>query len=206
MKQAQQASAPATPPSAPLETSKAIKTETKQPIQKITKANTSLNKFKSFEWMVENSSGNKSTLRDLKKVQIKSLNAFLQGAETLDKKDCAQLLGIYKGSVKDINENYFGSLEFELKNGPNTGKDELLGKLAWYSEANINSFSEKIKNNCGKKNKDLSGRIFNVAADKYVQIYKLNNLEKIAGNFYEILPNGTSKILGSFILKRVDRF
>lgn len=165
-----------------------------------------INKFKSFEWMVQNSSGGQETARELKKVQIKNLNSFLAKAEFLDKSECARFLGAYKGRVKDINDKYFGSFEFELKDGKVNTKKELSGKLAWYSETNKNTFSEQIDNNCGKKIKGLSGRIFNISADKYVQIYKLNNLEKIASNFYEVLPNGTSKILGSIILNRVDKF
>lgn len=163
-----------------------------------------INKFKSYEWMVQNSGGGKNTIRDLKKVEIKNLNAYLKQADYLDAEDCEQLLGVYKGSVKNINDKNFGSLEFELKVGQTNKREELYGKTAWYF--NESAISEKINNNCGKKVKGLGGRIFNLAADKYIQIYKLNNSEKTAGNFYEVLPNGTSKVLGSFVLNRVDRF
>lgn len=163
-----------------------------------------INKLKSFEWMVQNSGGGESTIRDLKKVEIKNLNAYLKQADYQDASDCEQLLGVYKGSVKNINLKSFGSLEFELKVGQTKLREELYGKTAWYFKEN--TISERIDNNCGKKVKGLGGRIFNLAADKYIQIYKLNNSEKTAGNFYEVLPNGTSKVLGSFVLNRVDRF
>lgn len=163
-----------------------------------------VSKLKSFEWMVQNSGGGSGTLRDLKKVEIKNLNEYLKQADYLDGSDCEQLLGVYKGSVKNINDKNFGSLEFELKIGQSKNREQLYGKTAWYF--NENSVSEKIDNNCGKKVKGLGGRFFNLGADKYIQIYKLNNSEKTAGNFYEVLPNGTSKVLGSFVLNRVDRF
>ena len=163
-----------------------------------------INKLKSYEWMVQNSGGGAGTIRDLKKVEIKNLNAYLKLADYQDASDCERLLGVYKGYVKNINLKNFGSLEFELKIGQSKQREELYGKMAWYF--NENSISEKIDNNCGKKIKGLGGRIFNLAADKYIQIYKLNNSEETAGNFYEVLPNGTSKVLGSFVLKRVDRF
>lgn len=179
-----------------------VNEETEQPKPAAAKLN--VNKLKSYEWMVQNSGGGESTIRDLKKVEIKNLNAYLKQADYQDASDCEQLLGVYKGSVKNINLKNFGSLEFELKVGQTKLREELYGKTAWYFKEN--SISEKIDNNCGKKIKGLGGRIFNLATDKYIQIYKLNNSEKTAGNFYEVLPNGTSKVIGSFVLNRVDRF
>ena len=164
----------------------------------------SVNKFKSFEWMVTNSAGNQGTLRDLKKVQIRNLASFLKEADYLDQSECENFYGSYKGSVKDINNKYFGSLEFELKASQVNAKEEIFGKIAWYN--NDSAFSEKIRNNCGKKIEGLNSRIFTISADKYVQLYKLSNMDKTAGNFYEVLPNGTTKIIGSFVLNRVDKF
>ena len=205
LKRAQQAQATPVPiaatapktPEAPM-----ANEETEQPKPATAKLN--INKLKSFEWMVQNSGGGENTLRDLKKVEIKNLNAYLKQADYQDASDCEQLLGVYKGSVKNINLMNFGSLEFELKVSRTKLREELYGKTAWFFKEK--SISEKIDNNCGKKIKGLSGRIFNLAADKYIQIYKLNNSEKTAGNFYEVLTHGTSKVLGSFVLNRVDRF
>ncbi len=206
LKQAQQQTAPAPQPTPsvqakapPLEKRDSTSTAPPQAVSKL-----SVSKFKSFEWMVQNSTGGKSTLRDLKKVEIKNLNSYLKQATDLDTSECEDLLGVYKGSVKNIEDKNFGSLEFELKVGQNQKDQDLYGKTAWYF--NENAISEKIGNNCGKKIKGLGGRIFNLSPDKFIQIYKLNNAEKTAGNFYEVLPNGTTKILGSFILNRVDRF
>lgn len=162
---------------------------------------TNLNKFKSYEWMVTNSSGNTSTLSDLKKVQIRNIASFLKDAEIADTQ-CESFYGSYKGSVRDIDNRYFGSMEFELKR--NEDNENLAGKVAWYN--NDQAFSEILRNDCGKKVDGLSGRVFSISADKYVQIYKLNNFDKTAGNFYEVLPNGTTKIIGSFVLNRVDKF
>lgn len=177
------------------------------------------NKFKSFESIVQNSNGDHGTLRDLKKVQIKNLHSFLKQADYTSDENCDQLRGVYKGSIKDINNTYFGSLDFQLKtgtdkggrpgSGTNNGTNNITGKVAWYNNQRL--VTEKIQNNCGRKIKGLDGRVFNLASDKYIQLYKLNSAklnpaEKMAGNFYEVLPNGTTKIIGSFVLKRVDRF
>lgn len=202
LKQAQQVALPQTTPSARSAEEPAEKTQPNP--EKMNDSKVNINKFKSFEWMVQNSGGGQNTIRDLKKVEIRNLTAFLKQAEYLDAGDCHQLLGVYKGSVKNINDKSFGSLEFELKLDQSKPREELYGKTAWYF--NESAITEKISNNCGKKVRGLGGRIFNLATDKYIQIYKLNNAEKTAGNFYEVLPNGTSKILGSFVLNRVDRF
>lgn len=207
LKQAQQSPAPIADLQTLIKEAQNIeKKEESPPPQKQVGFKININKFKSFEWMVQNSNGDQGTIRDLKKVQIKNMKSFLEKADYLDNNECSQLFGVYKGSVKDINNKYFGSVEFELKVGQIGTKEELYGKLAWYSEKNQNTFSEQIKNNCGKKIKGLSGRIFSMTADKHVHLYKLNAVEKIAGNLYEVLPNGTSKILGSFVLSRVDKF
>ena len=127
----------------------------------------------------------------------------MKEADSDQSPDCGGFIGSYKGSVKDINNKYFGSLEFELKNASG-GDGGLNGKIAWYN--NDSAFSQKIRDNCGKKIEGFNTRIFTISQDKYVQLYKLANSEKTAGNFYEVLPNGTTKIIGSFVLNRVDRF
>lgn len=166
---------------------------------------TSLNKFKSYEWMITNSAGAPGAMRDLKKVQIRNIASFLKEAGDSRLSECEELLGSYKGSVKDINNRYFGSLEFKLKNSADgTSEDGLRGKISWYN--NDSAFSENIQDSCGKKIEGLNSRIFMISADKYVQLYKLKSVDKTAGNFYEVLPNGTTKIIGSFVLNRVDRF
>lgn len=163
-----------------------------------------INKFKSLEWMVENSGDNAAVLRSLKKVQIKNLGTFLAQANDQENDECEALLGLYKGPIKDIDKRYIGSLEFELKTEAINNDTRLYGKTAWYNSGN--AVSEKFTDSCGKKIKGLNGRILALAADKYIQIYKLINAEETAGNFYQVSPNGTTTLIGSFVLKRVDRF
>lgn len=202
LKQAQQLQPPALP--TPPEDKKIAKTEEKIEARKQNDTKINLRKFKTFEWMVQNSSGGTSVLRDLKKVQIKNLNSFLEHADYADTEGCEQLLGVYKGLVKDINNKKYGAVEFELKTGQVNNGTEFYGKAAWYY--NGRASSEKINNNCGKKLTGLDGRIFSLARDKYIQIYKLSGANMVAGNFYKTLPNGTTMFIGSFSLGRVDRF
>lgn len=206
LKQAQNCSATSVAQAKPTQVEKTEKPTTKtQDQEKPEKWSAhKLNKFKSTEWMIQNSSGTKNALNELKKVQIKNMNSFLRQAETSEGGECGALKGTYKGSIKNIENKYFGSLEFELKQKETESGEAIVGKTAWYNNNKV--VSEKIKNNCGKKVKGLRGRVFGVADDKYVQVYKLNSADKIAGNFYEVLPNGTTKIVGSFILNRTDKF
>lgn len=162
------------------------------------------NKFKSYEWMVKNSNTDSETIRALKRVQIKNLNTVLNVANEAENEACLNLLGTYKGDVKNIDNNNFGKLEFKLNNiksrESNTNiKNELTGKTAWYRNKKI--MLEQNNTNCGKKINGIAAQVFGLSADKYIQIYKLNLSKKIAGNFYEVLPNGTSKIIGSFVLE-----
>lgn len=166
--------------------------------------NAKINKFKSNEWILQNSNGAQGAFKNLKNVQIKNMNSFLDQADDIEGRDCEAMLGSYKGSVKNINNKHFGSLAFELKQTAVNKKEGFYGKTAWYNNNKV--ISEKIKNSCGKKVKGTNGRILDLGSDKYVQIYKLNSADKFVGNFYEVLPNGTTKVVGSFILNRVDRF
>ena len=163
--------------------------------------------FKTYEWMLSQSGGGSETLRSLDKVVIKNLNAYLSAAGT-EKVECESLLGAYSGGVKDINNRDFGSMKFDLKQAADKAgnpTDGYQGKIAWYNDPNA-PLTQQINNTCGRKVKGTDGRIFSLADDRYVQIYQLTNTKTIAGNFYEVLPGGTTKRLGKFELRPVGRF
>lgn len=164
----------------------------------------SLNKLKSFEWMLQNSSGGRDTFKDLSKVTLKNLKQS-EGEEDLSKAECDSLLGVYRGSVMDINNNHFGSIVFEFHSEKQGDQSGYSGTISWYNESNSAPMSQIFSNTCGKKIDGLAGRIFYFSSDRFLQIYKLGNVNKIAGLFYEILPNKTTKEIGAFVLGRTDR-
>ena len=167
----------------------------------------SLGQFKSNEFLVSNSSGGKDTLRGLDKVIIRNLNAFL--SQTFpDQQNCEKFLGEYKGNIKDVTNQNMGSLSFSLKAADSGEKIEfknLRGEVSWFNAPNP-PMSQKINESCGRRARDLSGRIFSLTDNRYIQIYQIDGSNKLAGNFYEVMPNGTTKRIGKFVLNRTDRF
>ena len=163
----------------------------------------SVGQFKSNEWMLANSNGGNDTLRTLDKLVIKNLNGYLsQTAPTND--GCEGFLGAYRGNIKDDASNRnMGSLSFDLKQSEST--QAYNGKIAWFNDPNP-SLTQMINDSCGRKAKDLAGRIFGLSEQRYVQIYQIEAKNLMAGNFYEVLPNGTTKRVGKFVLKRTDKF
>ena len=162
-----------------------------------------LGQFKSNEWMLANSSGGSDTLRALDKLVIKNLNGYL--SQTTPSNDgCEGLLGAYRGNIKgEANNNNMGSLSFDLKQ--NESANSYKGKIAWFNDPNP-PLTQMINEACGRKAKDLAGRIFTLSEQRYVQVYQLEAHQQMAGNFYEVLPNGTTKRVGKFVLKRTDKF
>lgn len=162
----------------------------------------SVGQFKSNEWMLANSNGGNDTLRTLDKLVIKNLNGYLsQTAPTND--GCEGFLGVYSGNIKDdANNRNMGSISFDLKQSEN---QTFTGKIAWFNYPNP-PLTQMINESCGRKAKDLAGRIFNLSEQRYVQIYQIESKNLMAGNFYEVLPMGTTKRVGKFVLKRTDKF
>ena len=171
--------------------------EAPAPAKKAPELKAKVTKYKSFEWMLANTNGGSDTRRALQKVQIKSMRNVALESEF---DECEDLLGAYRGQLMNINKSNYGSLLFNLqKNGGYSGG------LSWFNEANTSTLTGKL-NNCGQKISGTQGRIFYFNSERFVQLYKLTSVQKIAGNFYEVLPNGTTKLVGDFILGRVDKF
>lgn len=166
------------------------------------KSMVSVGQFKSNERMLANSNGGNDTLRALDKLVIKNLKGFLsQTAPTNE--GCENFLGAYRGNIKDDASNRnMGSLSFDLKQAEN---QTFSGKIAWFNDPNP-PLTQMINESCGRKAKDLAGRIFNLSEQRYVQIYQIEAKSLMAGNFYEVLPMGTTKRVGKFVLKRTDKF
>lgn len=194
------APAPTLPPTPPRV---AEKEPNKEPIEKAEKnywTQNRLSKLRSSERDLKHSSTEKNIERKLEGVQLKQIKDLIKISTSVTETECREFLGAYRGSVKNINNQYFGSINYELKQMVNT---ELKGQVAWYN--NQTAITEKL-NECGKKIQGLDMRLLELSSSKYLQIYKIKNSNRLGGNFYETLPNGTTKLVGSFILGRTDQF
>jgi hypothetical protein len=172
-----------------------------------TKENKNQGQFKSNEFLVLNSKGGKDTLRRLDKVIVRDLNSFLSKTSA-ELESCDQFLGEFKGPIFSETNEKMGSLSFKLKY--KSGEESLefknlRGEISWFNSPNP-PLSQNINESCGRKAHNLAGRIFSLTENRYVQIYKIEGTQQLAGNFYEVMRLGTTKRIGKFVLKRTDRF
>lgn len=202
LKKAQLAEA-ITPATATPEAPKIVEKEkTKEPEEKTEKifwSKSRLNKLRQFERDLKNSGG-AGLERKLENVQLKQIKELVKISSSVSETECREYLGAYRGSVRSINNQYFGSINYELKQAANA---ELKGQVAWYN--NQTAITERLKE-CGKKIQGLDMRLLELSSTKYLQMYKLKSGNRLGGNFYETLPNGTTKLVGSFVLGRIDQF
>jgi hypothetical protein len=117
--------------------------------------------------------------------------------------NCSGLIGMYKGSIKDIKNKYFGSLTVYFKQDANK---KIKGAVTLLSDQNKIALSKSFSEQCGAVTPNGLFRVINLSPTRYLQIEKANKSKNVVGTFYEILPKGTEKEVGSFVLNRIDRF
>lgn len=161
-----------------------------------------INKFKSNEWLLLNSNNKSEVQKNLDKLVIKNLKSFVDASQ-IEAQDCINYLGEYRGKIKNELKQNMGSMSFNLKN--NQEENKFFGNISWFNNPNP-TLKQDFDNSCGKKLQGFSGRFFSLTENRYIQVYRLQDLKTLAGNFYEILPAGTTKRIGSFQLSRTDQF
>lgn len=167
-------------------------------------SNLDIKKYKSYEWMLENASGDRQTMDLLKKVHIKNITTYLGESQDVEAIDLESFKGTYKGSVLDINNKYFGSLSIKIDVVNRSGINRVIGELSFYREDANKSVRIFDGESLGKNINGLLGIVIDDTRDRFFHLYKLKNSNKLAGNYYESLPHGTTNLIGSYILKRVD--
>lgn len=183
-----------------------VETPTPQPEEVIEKAPrfSKLNsgRFKSTEWTLVNSSSAEEILRNLEKVKLTDIDAFLKGAPRTVGQDLQKYFGTFRGKVSAIDGSDYGSLVIEV--GPAEKANNVTGEVKFFRQGKVQSNSAFTTDAWGYKPEGYQGNMINVG-DRYLQLYKIEGSDKMAGNFYERLPNGTTKLIGSFVLNRTDR-
>lgn len=159
-------------------------------------------RFKSTEWTLVNSSSNSEILRNLEKVKLTDIDAFLKGAPQTGIADLQKYYGTFRGRVSAVDGSNYGSLVVEV--GPAEKVNQVTGEVKFFREGKVQSNSAFTSDSWGYRPEGYQGNMVSMG-DRYLQIYKIESSDKIAGNFYERLPNGTTKLIGSFVLNRTDR-
>ena len=161
--------------------------------------------FKSYEWMAMNAGTEKNSLRQLARTEIKNMNNFIGQAQLVQADKYLDYQGEYKGTILDINSQTYATLTTKISVTPQHGRakvsfDTTLIRNGEESRRSANG------NDFGWSNPETYAIVVEQSKDRYLQIYKLSTSKKLAGNYYEVLPNGTTKMIGQFALTRIDRF
>ena len=161
-------------------------------------------RFKSTEWTLVNSTSNAEILRSLEKIKLTDIDAFVKDAPETAFTDLQKYYGTFRGRVSAVDGSNYGSLVMTV--GPNAEKDNhVSGEVKFYREGKVQSTSTFNGGTWGYTPAGYQGNMVSMG-QRFLQIYKIESADKIAGNFYERLPNGTTKLIGSFVLNRTDRF
>jgi hypothetical protein len=162
--------------------------------------------FKSFEWLGMNSSTEKNSLRQLARTEIKNMNEFISQGSAVEADRYLDFVGEYKGTIIDIKNQVYATL---------TTKINVLDQKASKSKVSVETTlirnGEETRSSTkgtdfGWSHPETYAIIIEQDKDRYLQIYKLGPTQKLAGNYYEVMPNGTTKLIGQFALTRIDRF
>lgn len=160
-------------------------------------------RFKSTEWILVNSASNSEIKASLEKLKLTDIDAFLKNAPETSAAEVQKYFGTFRGRVSAVDGSNYGSLVIMI--GSVLGKENTVtGSVKLYRQGNLESDSRFTSVNWGFTPTGYQGNLVAIET-RFLQIYKLESSDKIAGNFYERLPNGTTKHIGSFVLNRTDR-
>jgi len=172
-------------------------------VKKINKwTDLSYDRFKSKEWLLQNSTSESALKRALEDLKLKRIDVFLENAQPVSLQELNQYFGTYRGKITDLFGKEYGSLVIEMKSFES---GLVSGQVKVLKNGNVETSSEFRNNNFGYKRNDFDALVFNVG-DRYFQIYKTQQNEKLIGYFYQRMPNGATSTIGQFALSRTDKF
>ncbi len=140
--------------------------------------------------------------RHLKKVEVRKIDSLLEDAPAASYEESQQLFGSYRGSLIDVTNNIYGTLAFDIQANSSI-ENPIKGSIKFYRNGEEHGAKFFETNWLGFKGSGSQAFIVEFETD-YLQIYKIENSQKIAGIYYDRLPNGTSKTIGTFVLSRID--
>lgn len=160
-------------------------------------------RFKMGEFEMSEARDVRDIRKALKKLELKKIDTLLDGAPESTFQQSRKFFGTYRGSIVDVTGKVYGSMVFDIRNTPGE-KSPISGSIKIYKNGELTSNSSFHTSELGYAPESLSTTILTAGSNNYLQVYKIETVQKIAGIYYERLPNGTTNTIGSFILSRTD--
>ena len=209
LKQAQPTIAPAEVAKAPAEQTKVESEEEKRLREELAAlkvqkkwTNLDLGKYKSAEWILQNSSSSRQIKEQLSKVKIKNMSSFLNSAVSGDESYVNSFIGDYAGNLDYINGKRYGTLSMKFSKISN-GSAKLGVEISLQTQdGKGDAVKMTTQGGFGSRQPELDGVVTKWQDSYYFHFYKVKNPEQLAGTFYQSLPNGATSEIGNFILKK----
>ncbi len=160
-------------------------------------------KFKAAEFQIIESEDISSIQKALSQLELKKLDSILDGAPHSSFEQSKKFFGSYRGSIIDVTGNVYGTIIMDIKNTP-ADKSPIAGTIRMFKDGKAISTSTFSSTELGFTSEKFKATIVPFGPNRYLQIYKTEALQKIAGIMYESLPNKTTNTIGRFILSRTD--
>jgi len=160
-------------------------------------------KFKAAEFQIIESEDLSSIQKALSQLELKKLDSILDGAPHSSFEQSKKFFGSYRGSIIDVTNNVYGTIVMDIQNTP-AEKSPIAGTIRMFRDGKAISTSTFSSTELGFTSEKFKATIVPFGPNRYLQIYKTESLQKIAGIMYESLPNKTTNTIGRFILSRTD--
>ena len=183
------------------ETVKTPESEIEKPVQKNQIQNNA--RFKLGEFEISEARDSNEIFKALKKLEVKKIDSLLEGSSEANYQQSKKFFGSFRGTVIDSVGKIYGTMVFEIKSTP-SGKRPISGSIKLYQNGIERVGDDFSTDGLGSALSSSTATVIEFGSSKYLQVYKIESEQKIAGYYYEVLPNRTSKTIGTFVLSRTD--
>jgi hypothetical protein len=160
-------------------------------------------KFKAAEFEILEAQSAEDMARALKNLELKKIDSLLEGAPNSSFQQSKKFFGTYRGTILDSTGKIYGTMILDVKNTP-AAKSPITGSFKLFKDGKESVGSDFSTDSLGYSPEKFGATVIQMGSRGYIQVYKAESIQKIAGIYYERLPNGTSKTIGTFILSRTD--
>lgn len=163
-------------------------------------------RYQELEAKLIDTKNDKDIMKILQDLKITRLERFLNLSDEAKADFYESFNGTYVGAIFDINSKHYGSLSYKSNVVKNENSSHVVGEINFSSVDHGKSSRTFDETSFGRVMYGFRSVVVSHSDNKYFQFYRLRTVNKIAGNYYEKLPNGTTNLIGMFVLNRVDQF